>query len=293
MPELDAGPHAADGHHPPEDVAERQEQQSGGGVLADGLEDGVQQLHRVVHLGEEVGVGDHASLGLPGGAGGVDEGGDGVRGAGGPAVVDHRVRDAFPGLDQPGHRAGVEFPQVGQPGQVAAFGADEPGLRGVLDGAGHGPGVLDDPARLEGGGGGVDRYGDQAGGPAGEVEQGPLVGRTGHDGEPVALPEPFGDQALGHGEHLGRELCGRDVVPDAVLVLAGEHRLPGGLPGVDEGEVPEGSPVRGARQRGHPYLADHSVDHGLDGFDRFYGPDRPQLGSHGALSLARHECYRR
>jgi long-chain acyl-CoA synthetase len=87
-------------------------------------------------------------------------------------------------------------------------------------------GVLEDPAGLEDGGGRVDGHGDQTGRPGREVEQGPLVGGAGHDGDPVAGRQPLRDQPAGHGVHLGGEAFRRDVGPVPVRSPAAEdHRL--------------------------------------------------------------------
>ncbi len=87
----------------------------------------------------------------------------------------------------------------------------------------------------------MDGDGDESGGPGGEVEQGPLVGGAGHQGEPVAGPEAVGDEALGDGVHLGGEDAGRDVVPRAVRSLAGEEEGVGVLAGVVVRQVGEGA----------------------------------------------------
>jgi hypothetical protein len=158
--------------------------------------------------------------------------------------------------------ARVQDPEVGEAGQSAALGGDQPALGGVLDDAGGGSGVLEDPAGLEGGGGRVDGDRDEAGRPGGEVEQGPLVGRTGHEGEAVAGPQARGDQPLGDGVDFGREAGGRDVGPGAVGGLAPEDDGGRVLAGVVVGDVGERTVCHAGDERGHGGFPHPAVDDG-------------------------------
>ncbi len=95
----------------------------------------------------------------------------------------------------------------------------------------------------------MDGYGDQAGGPGGEVQERPLPARAGHDGEPVARPQAVGDQALGRGPHLGGEAGRVDVAPQPVGLLAGEDNPRGVGGGVGERQVAEGAVEEGRGER--------------------------------------------
>ncbi len=245
--------------HPAEDMGEREEEEGGRRFGAVGAEDGAEQRHRVVDLGVDVAVGQRAALGAAGGAGGVDEGGE-VGGAdGGAPFVDHRVGQFPSGGDEVGDGAGVELPEVDEGGQPAADAGDQPGLRDALPDAGGGPGVVEDPRHLVGGGSGVDGDGDQPGGPGGAVDEGPLVGGTGHERQPVAAAQPVGDQALGDGPDLVREVRAGQVGPAAVGLPPGQRDRPGRLGGVDERQVTQGTADERRRQRGQRDLADGAV----------------------------------
>ena len=80
--------------HPAEDVRQRQEEQRGGLVARLVGEDRLPAGHHVVGLGHEVGVGDDAALGPPGGARGVDDGGRRVGGDREAVPFHHVVADA-------------------------------------------------------------------------------------------------------------------------------------------------------------------------------------------------------
>ncbi len=240
-------------------MGHRQEQQDGR-LLVLGLEDRVEQLDGVVDLGEEVAVREGAALGAAGGAGGVDEGGEGVGAQHAAPYGDLGVRHLYAGLCEPGHVLLVHHPQVAQVGQVRQFGADGGGLGGGLGEQGDGAGVVQDPAGLEDRRGGVDRHGDQAGGPGGEVEQRPLVRRAGHDGDTVTRHQPLGDQPLGHRAHLLGEVRGRDVRPAAVGQAAAEHDGGGGRLRVVERQVREGTVLHRGRERRYRHLPHGAVE---------------------------------
>ena len=93
---------------------------------------------------------------------------------------------------------------------------------------------------LLGGGGLVDRHRHRAGGPDGEVDEGPLVAGPAHQGDPVAGVDAGGDQALGQRDDLGAELRRRS--------RRSTRALPPG-----EGDMPGRSrPCAPARRRGCP-----------------------------------------
>ncbi len=61
-------------------------------------------------------MGDQAALGAPGGAGGVDDGGDGVGGDAEPLPVDQRVGHPAAVLDDRLDAVPVQLPDAGQVG---------------------------------------------------------------------------------------------------------------------------------------------------------------------------------
>ena len=87
-------------------------------------------------------------------------------------------------------------------GHGHGFGDDEGGVR-----------VDEDVGDLVDGAGLVDGHGDEAGRPAGEVEERPLVAGAAHDGDPVAGLQAARDEACGDGVHLVVELARRDGAP--------------------------------------------------------------------------------
>lgn len=93
----------------------------------------------------------------------------------------------------------------------------------VLDHHRHHLGVVQHPQDLLGGGGRVDRHRLGPDGPEREVEERPLVARTGHQRDPVAEPHPVRDQSSGQGQHLIAELPGGHITPLATGVLAAER----------------------------------------------------------------------
>src|SRR5581483_4441119 len=111
---------------------------------------------------EEVAVREGAALGAAGGARGVDDGGDGVRAEGGPAVVQLPGGDAGACGAELRHGPGVDLPDVLEQRQPVAYLADDGlVLRGLGD-DGDGTRVAEDPLDLLGGGGLVHRDGDRA-----------------------------------------------------------------------------------------------------------------------------------
>ncbi|CAM5680393.1 hypothetical protein SALBM217S_09362 [Streptomyces griseoloalbus] len=240
-------------------MGHRKEEQDRRLVVGAVPEDGVEQLDGVVHLGEEVAVGEGAALGPAGGAGGVDESGEGVGAEHAPAHFDLVV-----GYVGAGVREGVDVPllhdpHVPQVGQVRQFRADGGGLAGRLGDQGDGAGVLEDPAGLVGGRGGIDGDGDQAGGPGGEVEDGPLVDGAGHDRDAVAGGEALGDESLRGGEDLGGESFRRDIPPGAVPALPAEDDVAGRRVRVLERQVGERAVPHRLRERRHGRLPDGPV----------------------------------
>jgi hypothetical protein len=205
-----AGVHRGVLDQPGERVGQRQEQQRGG-TLVEQLGD---RGARVGGVEVEVAMGQHATLRAAGGAGGVDEGREVVGAGGVPGLLDPGRVDRLAGLDQPLQGAVLDLPYVVDAGH-------ERGVRGGLHHAGHRAGVGEDPLDLLGAGRLVDRYGDAAGRPDGEVDQRPLVPGPAHQGHPVAGLDPGRDQPLRQRRHLGTEAGARDVLP-AVPGTAGE-----------------------------------------------------------------------
>lgn len=204
-------------------------------------------------------MGQGTALGPARGARGVDEGGGAAGFESGTAGGDNGVRYVLAECLQPAQGAGVELPEMGEVPELLPLLADQPALLLRLHGAGDGPGVLEDPARLEGRGRGVDGHGDQPGRPGGEVEQCPLVGRTGHDRDAVTAPESLRDQTLGDRLDLLGELGGGHVLPGAVRLFAAEDRFGGSLPGVVEGDLGErAAPHLGCEGR-HGHFTDGPV----------------------------------
>ncbi len=237
-----AGGHGEHGDEAGEHVGQRDEQHRGG-VRADDLAEGGGQ--GLVHQLGEVLVGELAALGASGGAGGVDDRGQvlQVRGrtAGLEVLVAH-VRAESRQLVEAGARltAGdVHGPHAAQLGQVlpvdgVAHRLDE-GLVPGDDGA-H-VRVLDDPGHLGGRGGLVDRHGDGAGVPDGEVHERPLEPGGGHQAHAVARADAGGDQALGQGAHPLAGVPRGDVRPLVLLVRHGEEAVVGALLGLALEEV--------------------------------------------------------
>ncbi len=223
VPEPRACLDAADLDDPREHVGERQEQQGGGAL---GLEEPFELGDRDAQLVLEVVVGEHAALGPPGRAGGVDQRREVVRARRRTAFLELRVADA--GAEPPdlGDRPTLERPDVGELGQAPAHGPDAGQVGRVLHHDRPRPGVREDPLdlllrrRL------VDRHGRRAGEPDRVVEQGPLVARARDQGHPVAGLDAGRDQALRHGRHLVEEGRTGDVRPSSVGVGTAElHRV--------------------------------------------------------------------
>ncbi|GAA3145722.1 hypothetical protein GCM10020001_081010 [Nonomuraea salmonea] len=192
-------------------MRQRQEQQRGR-LLA-----GEHRLERAaqhVECGEQqVVVRDAAALGPPGGARGVDDGGEVGGGDLLPARLDVGLGDAA------GLQRAVHPPQRLELGRGLLDGLL---VRVELDERRLGRAVGDDPPDLLDGGGLVDRHGDGADRPDGVVDERPLVAGARHERDPVAVLDAGRDQALGHLDHLVAEL-GRGHHRPARLGLAPHH----------------------------------------------------------------------
>ncbi len=183
-------------------------------VAADDLEHLHERaLDRVPDVGEQVAVGDLASLGAACGARGVDDRREVSRLARGTVLLELLVGDA--GTVRAGDRAvrALDQPDVLDGGDVGL--ADRVGVRLRLGERGTGARVAQDPLDLLGRRGLVDRHGDRARGPDRVVDQGPLVPRPRHQRDPVARADAGRDEPLGQGRHLVAELPGGDVTPSA------------------------------------------------------------------------------
>ena len=185
-------------------------------------------VDRDAELEHEVAVGEHAALGPPGRAGGVDQRREVERRGRRTPLLELLVGDVLAerredvdGVvgDRPDVVELVEVgAHLGQPGQVV----------GTLGDHGPGRGVAQDPLDLLGRGGLVDGDRDRAREPDRVVEQGPLVAGLADQRHPVAGLDASRDQALRHAGDLGQERGRGDVQP-AVVGTSGEHRRVGGL----------------------------------------------------------------
>ena len=192
-------------------------------VEAVGLEHLGGHADRVAHVGQQVAVGQLAALGLAGGARGVDDRGQVVGGAGGPALVHLLVADGPGGLAGAQGVQAVEGPDLAQAGQPVAQPVDE---LSVLAGLGEhraGGRVAQDPLDLLGRGRLVDRHRDRAGGQDRVVDQRPLIAGPGHQRDPVARLDAGRDQALGQRGDLGPERLGGHVPPVAIVRPPAHH----------------------------------------------------------------------
>jgi hypothetical protein len=147
---LDAGHLDHQGEH----VRQRQEQHRRG-VL---VEDLPQRRDRGARLIEQVAVGEHASFGSAGGAGGVDDGGGVVRADRAAALVDLGIGYSGALLLQPGEVTGVDLPHSLQPGKARVDVLQPVAVLRRLDHQRDRLGVLQHPLDLLGRGGVVDRH---------------------------------------------------------------------------------------------------------------------------------------
>ena len=183
---------------------------------------------RVAHGGQQVLVGKLAALGPPGGARGVDDGGQvgslGRRGSRGdrPGRRPRTPASVSESSDAASDRR-VDPPDVLErrtrsrnPSMACLEG-------GRLDEAGPCARVAEDPLGLFRRGRFVDRHDDRARRPDGVVDQRPLVPGMRHQGHPVPGLDAGRDQALGQRGDLVPELAGRYVRP-----LPGRARGPWG-----------------------------------------------------------------
>ncbi len=225
---------------PGEDVGQRQEEQRGGAL---GVEEGVELVGGHAELEHEVAVGEHAALGPPGGARGVDQGGQ-VAAASSPYAAPPAARRRCPrprrvststALSAKDHRwwSSCSSPRTAATratcSSLSATTAQAPESRRIQATCSSRRGL-------------VDRHGDRAGEPDRVVEQGPLVAGLGDQRDPVAGLDAGRDEALGDPGDVGEELRGRDVLPPgAVRSRAAEHDRVRRLGGVGDdvvGEVP-------------------------------------------------------
>jgi hypothetical protein len=233
VPELGSRLHAADLDDPREDVGQGEEEQRRG-IL--GLEQLAELVDRDAELEHEVPVRQHAALGLSGGPGRVDEGGQVERRGRRTPLLQLVVGDVLAERGEHVHCVVGDRPDVvelleptadlGDPGQVVRSFGDDGTRRGVAQ----------DPLDLLGGRGLVDRNRDRAGEPDRVVEERPLVAGLADQGDPVAGLDTGRDQALRHSGDLGEELGGGDVRPACVRTTR-ERRLVRGLPGVADDVV--------------------------------------------------------
>lgn len=222
MAEFDPPADRRDLHHPTEDVREQQEQQGGRLVAALGVEQRLPALGDRVRLEHEVRVGEDTALGAAGRSGRVDDRRRRLGRDRPPVPVHHLVVDVAAGLVQLLHRARVQLPQLVQCREPVDDRGDGHRVVLVLHHRGRHLRVVQHPEDLLGRRGGVDGHDLRADRPQREVEEGPLVARTGHDRDPVAEPDAVRQQTLGERQDLVPELGGRHIAPLALVVLAAE-----------------------------------------------------------------------
>lgn len=192
-------------HHQAVDVGERQEGKDARLFPRFG-EDLLPARVQGVALGGEIGVGDHAAPGPPGGTRRVRDGGHRPRCHCLAVTVHHGVRDAQALIRQPGHAVRVELPHRMQGRQPVAGRSHGHGMVLVLHHDGRHLGVRQDPTDLVRRGGGVDGHELSADRPQRVAEQRPLVAGPGHHGDPVTEPYALGQQPLRQPHHLVAEL---------------------------------------------------------------------------------------
>lgn len=217
----------------------------------------VQQLDHVGRLGVQVRVGEDAALGAAGGAGGVADRRDRVRGEGRAALGDLVVGQLLAQGGEFGHGSSFQLPDARGLGVAGRAGGDRVGVLGGLRDDETGARVPDDPLHLVRRRGRVDRYRLAAGRPDREVEDRPLVAGAGHDRDPAARFEARGCQPLRDGGDFAGEGGRGDGVPGAGPFAAEDHGV-GGLRRVGERKVggTSGRRARGERQRARlPYDA--------------------------------------
>jgi hypothetical protein len=191
-----------------------------------------------------VAVADHAALRRAGGAGGVDEGADVLRGDRGVALVPDRGVDA--GALR-GQVLGRERVRVGaghqhdllQVRQLRAHLLHLRQLFGVLDDHHLGVGVVEHVAALLGGVGLVDRDHGGADRERREVEVGPLGAGVAEDRDPVALGDAELGQAQRQRPHDLQDL-GEAAADPLLAVLVADGRAVA---------VELGGPLQQVRQR--------------------------------------------
>ena len=129
----------------------------------------------------------------------------------------------------------VDDPGVGERGQVAGDALDRALVLLALDDDAHRVGVLEDPLDLVGRGGLVDRDGHGAGGPQGEVGEGPLVAGAAHDADGAARGDARREEALGQRVDLVAELLGGEVAPAGAVAHGEQRRVTGSRGGAGRG----------------------------------------------------------
>ena len=163
------------------------------------------KLKRIEGDGEircDVAVGEHGALGNAGGAAGVDDGGQIVRGDGVGAGIELRHALRGTGIHERGHgeRAGIRGRLVHEDDVLdlgfRLDGAQLGQLRGGGDECRFGPGVAEKKGDLPGGERGVDGNGDGAGEQDGEVGDGPLGAIFGKDGDAIAVGDAVAAEFL-------------------------------------------------------------------------------------------------
>ena len=176
-------------------------------------------VERDGEIGGDVAVGEHGALGNAGGAAGVDDGGQIVRGdcVGQGVQLRHALRGT--GVHERGH---------GERGQIRGRlvheddvfdlgflldGAQLGQLRGGGDKRRFGAGVAQKNRDLPGGERGVDGHGDGAGEQDGEVGDGPLGAIFGQDGDAIVVADAVAAELLNDPHDPAVEAGGGDGLP--------------------------------------------------------------------------------
>ena len=199
------------------------------------VEELVELVDGHAELEHEVAVGEHAALGPPGRAGGVDEGGQVVGVAARTALLELVVGDVGAEAGEDVDGVVGDRPDVVELLEAAAHLGDPRQVLGSLGDDGPGAGVAQDPVDLLGRRGLVDGHGHRAGEPDRVVEERPLVAGLADQGDPVAgLDARRRSGPWRRRVTSARNVGGRDVAPSPPSVRRLNDDRVGGLAGVGD-----------------------------------------------------------
>ena len=251
-----------------EDVGQRQEEQEPRVASHGDLR------YPLVRVGAQVGevaMGQDGALGRAGGPRGVDDRRErgGRQGVG--AFGRRRAGNGAAGVGDGVERVGVQGQHPSAlPPRRGGGRADELGHGDRLGDDEIDVGVGEDVRDLLGRARLVDGDRDQGGGPAGEVEQCPLVAGARHDGDSLAGSQPHADESGGDRLDLLGEVAGGDRAPHlARLLLAGDERAVRRAGGPLPQQCGQGRPLVDAHEDGGAPLQRAASGGGGGGNDRF------------------------